>query len=459
MANRRMTGGRDRLPHQGRPRPPGARARSPIDAVPVSPVDVFPRWEGAPGYEPVARALERLLELPPIGRTPEGVDIISGADLTAFQAIVAMQQAHPVYVGDRQLQVLPPWSTASDWDAVSTALRYADELRLPFDPLFLDVTARNGEPAWIGRDDATEFGLYGALLFRGTHGLSAAMVGDGQLAIVPFGVLRLTDDHVTCPWAVADAISMPPQAAAGTLIVGGSRHSRHGELWFGEAGYAGSMGRRPSERMQALAGAVSAELAASEDPSVPSRAFATPARIWAGSGGVMQPLIGALKLGEVGRFGFDGLSAPWRAHTGALVGESNLVLELALNALRSMFLLDSTNVELVPAATRQVRRSAERSGGRVKIALTVRVRPRARSGRARRPGNTKRVFSHSFERSGTYRHVTRGRHARPELMRPCPRDDEAHRASGGVCRRYWVSPHVVDAGDGKPFVPKTRLVD
>jgi hypothetical protein len=107
-----------------------------------------------------------MIRMPAIARTSEGADIVSGADLMAFQGIAALHESHPIYIGARQLEVLPRWSTDGDWDAAATALRYAAELQLPFDPLFLDFTSPDGEPCWLA-GEAASCGLYGAVLFRG----------------------------------------------------------------------------------------------------------------------------------------------------------------------------------------------------------------------------------------------------------------------------------------------------
>jgi hypothetical protein len=452
MANRR------RNQHaRGRAPRPGSRTSPPNAALlPTnpSPLDQLPAWEGAPGYYAIARALMRMIELPALGSNAEGVDIISAADLAAFQGIVALEESHPVYVGPHQLEVLPPWSASSDREAVASALRFAAEMPLPFDPLFLDFTAENGDPYWSVVGERA-FGLFGAVMFRATNSPKGALVNAGQLAIVPCGVIMDDGEKRQSPWALAPDILMPRQAAAGLVIIGGDRQPAGGELWLGESGYAGYMGPSVNERMVTLGVTVPVEIAADENV-----AFDVAARVIAGTGGNMQPLIGVMRGEPVGRVALGEVAPGFAGDVDAVIKESRLVLHLALDALRAMFLLDSTNVELVPASvSRQVRRAAERSEGRTRIAMTVRVKHRQRTERPARARAGKRTFSHSFERIGTYRHVTRGPQAKPEHMRPCPEDDELHRASGGRCRRYWVSSSVVDAGPGKPFIPKTRRVD
>lgn len=179
----------------------------------------------------------------------------------------------------------------------------------------------------------------------------------------------------------------------------------------------------------------------------------------AGSGATTVQLTAAIPELEIGTIALKDLPETFALPLKQARAESEMVLMLALSALRAVFLMDSTNVEIAPAAvSRQVRRASERSAGKTKIALTVRVRTR-RSDRAQHaPRQRTRTYSHSFERAGYYRHVTRGAQAKPEHLQPCPRQDEAHRQSGGVCRRYWVSSCVVDAGEGKPFIPKTRRI-
>ena len=262
-----------------------SRPREPQTAIPTSALALLPHWEGSPGFYPVARALIALIEMPAIARTGNGVDIISGADLTAFQAIAAMYQAHPIYVGPRQLEVLPRWSTASDWDDAATALRYAAELRLPFDPLFLDFTAEDGEPCWLG--EGRECGLYGALLFRGKDEVDRALVGAGQLAIVLYA-------GCDPPRRGRGTRAVGAAAAAADAAAGARRHrdfrrtpgaARRRDLarrvWLRrEHGHrrqrtdAGDRGRH--------AGAKSSALVA--QASYGEQMFTTPARVYVGTG-------------------------------------------------------------------------------------------------------------------------------------------------------------------------------
>lgn len=67
-------------------------------------------------------------------------------------------------------------------------------------------------------------------------------------------------------------------------------------------------------------------------------------------------------------------------------------------------------------------------------------------------------YSHRFERRGYTRHVTKGSHAKADLIQPCyRRDAEGNLTCPNGCRREWVPPTIV--GDEElPFVPKTRVV-
>jgi hypothetical protein len=431
------------------------RQSSPSQSPPDGMLPMLPRWEGAPGFALAAEATQETLRLPPIASTTEGVDVISAADLAAFLALGALPAARPVYIGAEQLLALPPWSEEDPSQEIATALRYATDVRLAFDTLFLDFTTPGGEPCWIA-DGERSLSLYGAAMFRGQEDVAGALVGAGELAIVPFGSLRHQNGNTIPAWAVEQQHPLPSPAALGILVVGGQPATA--ELWLGESGYSGALSNKPAERIQTLATCIPAELAANarHDGQL---TFDTPARVTAGSGASAAQLAATMPKLDIGAIALKDLPATFARPLAKARGESEMVLTLALRALRAVFLMDSTNVEFAPAAvSRQVRRAAERSDGERKIALTVRVRTRRSESGRRAPRKGGRTYSHSFERGGGYRHVTRGPQAKPEHLRPCPKQNDAHTQSGGLCRRYWVSSCVVDAGEGKPFVPKTRRI-
>jgi hypothetical protein len=210
--------------------------------------------------------------------------------------------------------------------------------------------------------------------------------------------------------------------------------------------------------MLAIGAAVPAELALTGEEI--DTTFQTHGRVYAGTAGTVTPLVPLFSDGEIGRERIDALRPARTTEIADLLQDAHLVLTLAIEALRAMFLLDSINVELAPVAvSRQVRRSVERSEGQRRIAMTVHVRRRSRKIRARQGKGPTREFAYAFERIGHYRHVTRGPHATEQYLKPCPREDAAHRATGGRCRREWIPPHVVGADEGKPLIPKARIAD
>jgi hypothetical protein len=124
----------------------------------------------------------------------------------------------------------------------------------------------------------------------------------------------------------------------------------------------------------------------------------------------------------------------------------------------ALYFLDAHNVTLAAAqVSRQVRRKAQREG--TPIAQTVRVAA-TQVRRDRKPGKGGTAnYSHRFERKGYTRHVTKGSHAKADLMKPCyrrdPKTNEPTCPDG--CRREWVPPTIV-GDENLPFVPKTRIV-
>jgi hypothetical protein len=117
---------------------------------------------------------------------------------------------------------------------------------------------------------------------------------------------------------------------------------------------------------------------------------------------------------------------------------------------RVLYLLESTNVELVEVPVpRQQRRAAQRAGGQV--ALTVRVRPPRRAVR-HDVVPSYRDWTHRWEVRGHYKHFRTGTiyDAHPDRRVPT--------ADGGDCVRVWCPPHVKGPQD-KVLVPKVRVVE
>ena len=148
---------------------------------------------------------------------------------------------------------------------------------------------------------------------------------------------------------------------------------------------------------------------------------------------------------------------PDELQTGFLL-DAMIVLIQTRATIEALYFLDSHNVTVEEADVgRQGRRRAKRSGA--KIAKTVRIAPTSIR-RERKPGKGGTAnYSHRFERRGYTRHVTKGSHAKADLMRPCYRRDgkTGELTCPNGCRREWTPPTIVGP-DHLPFVPKSRMV-
>ena len=143
-----------------------------------------------------------------------------------------------------------------------------------------------------------------------------------------------------------------------------------------------------------------------------------------------------------------------------LVTDAVMVLAQVGAVIDSLYFLDAHNVNIDQEAyvSRQVRRQVERSDGKIQIARTVRVAP---TNIKRNPSKDKggsANYSHRFERRGYTRHVTKGSHAKVDLIKPCyRRDKQGVLTCPDGCRREWCPPTIVGSDD-LPFVPKARIV-
>lgn len=116
------------------------------------------------------------------------------------------------------------------------------------------------------------------------------------------------------------------------------------------------------------------------------------------------------------------------------------------------YFLESYNVELVEQeVSRQVRRQAERKNKRISLVVHIR-QPKSRSKPEARNGE-KRDFSHRFEVRGHYKYFPQG----TRLADALPEDKLTHVPGRGLCRKVWCPPFVKGPTD-KPLIPKVRVV-
>jgi len=430
-----------------------AGAEAPMPGLP-SP-SALPAWEGVHSWRTVCEDVARACASDHDAEI-RGTAVGAGVTAVSVMALDALRIARPIHIGAAQLAALPAFDTVDD------ALMYARELRLPFDPVYLDFTDRGG-PAWV-TVDGRQLALYGALLGRGPIDHPDATVPFGKLSIVPFGMAVRAGEATSVP-ADGRGEEHPPAAPLGSVAV----DVEHDVADLAITG-CGDIGESEPSLYAAVASLPSAQVYDIVQPG--TRAGAVPCRILTGSGALVAEAVRAADEATPGwlRAPLAPLGAPLAA--GFFI-EAHRVCELAMRALAALFLIDSANVEIVDApVSRQVRRAVERAAdARRQIAMTVAIRTRRPDSRPTPARDGKPFpYSHAFERGPTYRHVKRGSHVRcsacrgeqpdctrcdgtgldPEQVTPCPRH--------GLCRREYVPTTIVGAGTGLPLVLKARVL-
>lgn len=428
-----------------------------------------PTWEGLYGWKPVWEACQRMLfDNPPIAyRERDDEEVMCGADAVAAIGISALSGAHPVFIGTEQLLALPPSET--------DPMQILREAALPFPVVFLDFCSARGpaEVLLFNGPDRYMVKFYGALVsevaasqegfvMKGRRpGEVAALLAEDRI-VIPFGCAAryMGDDLPSVGPGTWDAYSTPqnadsehsPMPSAAPLgvvcaatpadfgdrvaIVTGrmelSAAVDLGEVLYGAVNYRGFelLGCSLEDRV-----------------SVPVSKHGDCGYWWGGTGAILE---GAIADG--------GDKEALELVRKELSLEALINYAMVEHVARVLYLLSAANVHVAEApVSRQVRRQAERSGGKIASVVTV------RRTQVRRPGPvsltpSKRDYTHRFERRGHYRHVTRGPHFKADHVAPCNRRDEhGELTCPNGCRREFVPPHWV-GDDHLPMVPKSRVV-
>jgi hypothetical protein len=448
-------------------------------------------WEGSPGWRPMLMGINQVLNEPPLTSVPflhrgrKGmVDMVPFPDTLALTLVEPLIKTRPIWVGPEQLDVLPEFGEGRrpEVDAVG----YGLGTRLPFDSIFLDFTDDAGRPALVdlrvhfGQDEEPAINvLYGALCWHPAEATRLALMPSGGLMIVPFGsaARRADGKFYSSPANLRGDRTMDNAAPLGLLAVGrkpGADWQVEGDAWAVGPAYPDGL---PPEKLEQVMLSGQARFRVEDTDAWVMCGSAWPCRDllrWSQTIGSETSYRARQRLIEYDDPGHQMSSGVWPIECRRIdsepehqwietipreaekaYSESLVVARLAERVLRAIYLLEAHNVELVetPHISRQVRRQAQRKGTPISLAVTIR-RTQRRPGR--QAGGTGREFTHSFERMGGYWHVTRGPHVTdPEKLKPCAEWKTRHPWSQ-VCRREYHGPSFVDAGPGKPFVPKTR---
>lgn len=367
--------------------------------------------------------------------------------IIGFHALKQMALAHPINFGRAQLDAI---TGIMQGDGVNVWEFLAD-YNTPFTNTYLDFSSEAGQPACIPAFDNDEmfFPMFASLVWA----------GESEFGIIPFGTSVI--DKPNAPLLVRDThIPAPPRAPRGLFYFDHADH--HTDLIVDEPTVglfdtegSGSKQMGPEIRVtfpiRSLPEYVSpadprfAQAPRGATVSVGYTADLTPALA------ALDETAGTLPLPFKALFEAD-------SHAGSLIVTDALaVARMGFAVADSCYFLDAHNVTLAEAqVSRQVRRAAQRSGAH--IAQVVRIAATQVRRRTTPKGGTAN-FSHRFERRGYTRHVTKGSHAKADLVKPCyrrdPKTGEPTCPEG--CRREWVPPTVVGP-EHLPFVPKARMV-
>lgn len=355
----------------------------------AGPPETPPEWAGAPLYGALVRTL--LPELPDLLSHSE-LPELSTASVTAASSLV---RSRPVVCPPDQLSAIDD----EVFPDLASAVRYASESRLPFESILLDFTPASGRQA-------------ATIEWQGPPGHGAAPPAQLRGMIVSSS----ENDRLTyfCPIISVDG--GPPE----------------------------------------LVGLVDVEWDQLDPPPSPQRIARRVAhfepRFYTGS--AIQELLGDQGPPAGGFF----LAATPEDPTDQDAEDRAFFLAGAVavfftEALKVLYLLDSTNIELAEVdLPRQSRRRAARKG--TPIASEIRIsrgKSRSTDNAAHQPDDAR--LSHQFEVRGNFAHYGPDtylyQHSDPEHLKPCPRC--------GRCRRVWRPPHIRGPED-KPLVVKVRKI-
>lgn len=394
-------------------------------------------WAGTRSLAPVRARLEnaaiamfrsRWGPLPEIAAPLREMMADGAGPKMSLLAAHGLRDAVPIVVDPQTMAGLPAF------DDLTEAFRYGEIVALPFPVTYLDTTGEDGRgvpvEVALAADRSQTVELFGALVSR-SH--------DGGLAVLPLARSATNDDDGGSPEIFGRVVFGVDPPAAATIgeqeipVPGWDRTMRLAALSPGSA----LMLRAATGGMQ------------NTDPlGLILRTFASPGSDLALRGRIeVGGSVDDLQL--LGPAGFaDG------DNTDLLFAASRVLVALACELLGVFYFLDAPGVSLetVPMARPQ-RRQAQRQGQQV--AQTVTLRPVSRGFRTSGGEPGKGAHSYQYLVRGVWAHYplgTRMADARPDLVKPCPRE-----RCQGQCRRILHPPHWRGPAGG-PIVLKTRVL-
>jgi len=411
-----------------------------------------PKWEGLQGFNTIWRDTCIAASAPGLGE--DGL-LLTAKTFTARFAAAKLDDCRPISFGKAQLEAVQGITAADGVDA----WEFYRDSHLPFEPLFLDFCALGADPSKL-QVSSSLIELYGALFCEDATPFR-------QTLFIPFGLCEERDRR---PVKQQDQINPSYSELAGPV---GQLTVHVNQPLLDPASVAVVRGAGGYAACSLIPVRQIAQLCHDwlrDDSPVSldgiSHLLASAPPDWALIIGAQPEISAALDNGqhsaEEWRIPLEDAFPPHEAeeNINSLLITGLTILHQFQAAVDALYFLDSRNVTIEDAeVSRQVRRQIERSDGEIQIAQTVRVGPT----KVRRNGSTQgrggaANYSHRFERRGYSRHVTKGSHAKVDLVRPCfRRDEEGELTCPSGCRREWVPPTIIGDQD-LPFVPKSRIV-
>ena len=361
----------------------------------------YPAWEGAPSYQTACMLADKL---------KRGISDMPDEDaFVASFLSTTLEDAHPIYCPTAQLNAIED----DIFPNLASAIDYAKQARMPFGVVYLDFSPRVGEAPIVldlaeGSDDAEE---------GSAVELCGVVIGENP------------DSELTAMVPIAKHMEKRQFLAVGLSYI----------LWNAP---------NPTDASQHF-------------DSLPVEWWEQPINpIWVNGPTVQNVLEDDGPPCGGGFFGSTHGEAITTESMAAVPHDRNSIYAIrnaavsalvTRMALKVLFLLDSTNIELAPVElSRQARRRAERKG--IGIASTIQIK-RSKKHEREQAADGAAGFSHQFEVRGNFAHYGPDtylfQHSDPELIRLCPRC--------GSCRRIWRPAHIKGPSD-KPLHVKVRQV-
>lgn len=327
-----------------------------------------------------------------------------------------MQTAHPLVIDPEWVELQEDWTPNEAW-------AFANQVELPYDPLYLDFMGAGGRLA-----DVNGLGMAGALIWRDIH--------TGRKIIAPVGGRQFLDVKLqTGAIAGGHPFETLGRMVFGGPVQGGSIIGQNEDSEASSWAVPISNGNLHSEHVAINLFSYHKQQQVADDdvPLTIEDRFQIP-------GYIELPLTAQ----EGGRRTDDDNAQVWASMW------ASAVMTLATKALSMLALLDNEHVELRDASvTRQVRREIERQktkGNEISVASEIVVVRKHRyvNGKKSEDNPNSRDYSHQFRVRRHEQHHgphTPAYRAHPEKAKPCQRC--------GSCRRFIIDSYI----KGPPDAP------